>query len=60
MISKEQLEQELAGLRAQEAQHLSSLQAVHGAIQLCEALIHKAAQPEVKIGPELVPDTAAQ
>lgn len=46
MVSTEQLEKELEGLQKQEADHLSSLQAVHGAIQFCKHLLSVSSSPQ--------------
>ena len=60
-IRREQLEAQLQALRQQEQQHLSNLQAVNGAIQLCEQLIAMVDSPTERPNGEaklaLVPDS---
>ena len=71
-ITKELLESELVGLRVQAQEHADGLNAVHGAMQFCEALLVKLSEADAepvngettKLGPQLVaplprPETVA-
>lgn len=54
MLSLEQLQSRLVELRKQEAEAISTLQAINGAIQFCEQLIAQCEKPAESPKPELV------